>query len=275
MHDHQGFENFRRERNKRRMEGGPLRPLGQNASVLRELEEAEQREVRNQQLTREVHEFFADATRTAATIVSQVAETAEERLQESVAQEMSEFLTDTMRRVQEFVQLVQVSAPPGLAQKDIEANIQNIVGATLDEFRFAGDAATAEAHAGQDPFATDLDLPEQGAPQGRAAPQEDEDGMAPRLSLGEHLGTTDADTDAEPTYEASEDEPSPIEEHFVAQVLEDEAEMFGDETESSSPFMRWFQELSQDDERTRNALRLLVRGNFMTKDEAREIYRAR
>lgn len=155
MHD-QGFENFRRERNKRRMEAGPLRPMGQNASVLRELEEVEAREVRNQQLTREVHEFFAEATRTAASIVTQVAEHAETEVQAAVTHEMTEFLAETMRRVQQFVELVQVSTPEGVAHRDVEVNMQNIVGHVLDSFRFAGDAVTAEAHVGQDPFRTPL-----------------------------------------------------------------------------------------------------------------------
>lgn len=162
MHD-QGFQNFRRERNKRRMEAGPLRPMGQNASVLRELEEVEAREVRNQQLTREVHEFFAEATRTAASIVTQVAEHAETEVQAAVTHEMTEFLAETMRRVQQFVELVQVSTPDGVAQCDVEANMQNIVGHVLDGFRFAGDAVTAEAHVGKDPFRTPLgacDAPE-------------------------------------------------------------------------------------------------------------------
>jgi hypothetical protein len=164
MHDQDGFENFRRERNKRRMESGPLRPMGQNAAVLRELEEVEAREVRNQQLTREVHEFFAEATRTAASIVTQVAEHAETEVQEAVTHEMTEFLAETMRRVQEFVELVQVSTPDGVAQRDVAVNMQNIVGHVLDSFRFAGDAVTAEAHVGQDPFRTPLD--------GEAAPSE-------------------------------------------------------------------------------------------------------
>ncbi len=157
MHDQDGFENFRRQRNKRRLEAGPLRPMGQNAAVLRELEEVEAREVRNQQLTREVHEFFAEATRTAASIVTQVAEHAEIEVQEAVTLEMTEFLAETMRRVQEFVELVQVTTPDGIAQREVEANMQNIVGHVLDSFRFAGDAVTAEAHLGQDPFRTPLD----------------------------------------------------------------------------------------------------------------------
>jgi len=174
MHDQQGFENFRRERNKRRMEAGPLRPMGQNASVLRELEEVEAREVRNQQLTREVHEFFAEATRTAASIVTQVAEHAETEVQAAVTHEMTEFLAETMRRVQQFVELVQVSTPEGVAQRDVEVNMQNIVGHVLDSFRFAGDAVTAEAHVGQDPFRTPLGACEtqddSGLPDGAVSP---------------------------------------------------------------------------------------------------------
>ena len=156
--DLERFESFRRERNRRRLEGGPTRHLGKQASVLRELEEAENREIRNQQLTREVQEFFEEATRTAASIVSQVAETAEEQLQRTVADEMSEFLTATIRRAQEFVQLVRTSGGE-VSNTELTANLHNIVGPKLDEFRFEGDAATAEHHVGRDPFAIRTDGP--------------------------------------------------------------------------------------------------------------------
>jgi hypothetical protein len=248
MHDHQGFESFRRERNKRRMEGGPLRPLGQNASILRELEEAEAKEVRNQQLTREVHEFFAEATRQAASIVTHVTENAEAELHETVAHEMAEFLADSMRRVQMFVELVKRTSPPGIATQDLDTNMQNIVGQVLDEFRFAGDVTTAEAHVGQDPFATDTGF----------GGDLDDRSQTPQGGL--------------PAW--TDDGPAEIEEHLVAELL-GRAPAPQPEPAEGIALRRWFERLCADDEQLKATLKLLVRSEVMSKDEARAIYRER
>ena len=256
MHDLNGFESFRRERNKRRYEEGPLRPLGQNAAILREIEEADAREARNQQLTREVQDFFAEATRTAATIVAQVAESAEQQHQESVAHEMSDFLSATIRRAQLFVELMRDCERRGVAQTDVQPNMSNLVGPILDEFRFAGDASTAEAHVGQDPFATELDAM-LATPEAEAAPQAAQPATARPASRA---------------AAAPREEASPIEDHLVAEVLG----TGGSEVGNSPDALRvWFDALRDDDQRLQFALKVLVRSQVMTKDEARAIYRQR
>src|SRR5690606_2533202 len=67
------FDAFRSERKRVRAKLGPQTSvLGYENNALRELEKVEAREVRDQQLTREVHDFFAAATRQAAAIVEKV-----------------------------------------------------------------------------------------------------------------------------------------------------------------------------------------------------------
>ena len=70
------FDAFRRDRKKVRAMLGPQNSvLGYENQALRELEQVEAREVREQQLSREVHDFFAEATKQAASIVEKVSST--------------------------------------------------------------------------------------------------------------------------------------------------------------------------------------------------------
>ncbi|MFO1051978.1 MAG: hypothetical protein U1F36_07170 [Planctomycetota bacterium] len=228
------FESYRRERNKRRLEGAPQREMGDNATVLRQLEEAEVKEVREQQITREVHEFLQAATKQAAGIVAHVTETAEERLRESVSSEMAEFLRETIRRVQEFMVHVSTVGQQGIARKELEPHMQNLVGPALDGFRFAGDASTAEQHIGQDPFRTEVD----GSP------------------------VTDP-----------EDEGSDQVETGMTSLGSAFASLQGAKKPPAVPALQqWFKTLLIDEERTKEALKVLVRGGFMSKDEARAIW---
>lgn len=154
----QGFDDYRRERKRMRAKIGPQpTSLGYENSALRELEQVEAQEVRDQQLTREVHEFFATATRQAAAIVEKVARDAQQEAGQRVEQEMESFLIDALTRMNNFVLAVlQVKRGP-VAETQMEPKIGNLEGASLDEFRWSGTAEVADKHIGQDPFATDVD----------------------------------------------------------------------------------------------------------------------
>lgn len=155
----QGFDAFRRERKRaKRAMGTQNSVLGYENSALRELEQVEEREVRDQQLSREVHDFFAAATRQAAAIVEKVAHDAEEQAGERMQGEVQTFLMDTLQRMNGFIMSVmQQQASSGVAETHIEPDVKHLVGKDLDEFRHEGNAETFEAHIGQDPFATDLE----------------------------------------------------------------------------------------------------------------------
>lgn len=153
------FEGFRRNRKRRKLEAGPQRNLGRRAGVLRELEATEAKEMANERMSREVHEFFSDATRTAAEIVARVTEEVECEHSEHITTDMIEFLHDAVNRAQEMIlQLRGRDDISTIGVAEMEANIHNIVGATLDAFRDEGTAQLDDKHIGQDPFATDADL---------------------------------------------------------------------------------------------------------------------
>lgn len=154
----QGFDDYRRERKRMRAKIGPQpTALGYENSALRELEQVEAQEVRDQQLTREVHEFFATATRQAAAIVEKVARDAQQEAGQRVEQEMESFLIDALTRMNNFVLAVLQVKRGGVAETQMEPKIGNLEGASLDEFRWSGTAEVADKHIGQDPFAIDVD----------------------------------------------------------------------------------------------------------------------
>ncbi len=158
--DDSGFEGYRRDRKRRHLATtGPKRDMGRRAGVLRELEQAEHEEMRNEQMSREVHEFFSDATRTAASIVAKVAEEQETVQCENISQDMLEFLHDAISRAQALITQLRSRQGGGVGMETIETDVHNIVGQQLDQFRHEGTAQLHDKHIGQDPFA-DVELPD-------------------------------------------------------------------------------------------------------------------
>lgn len=154
----QGFDDFRKERKRIQAKIGRAGGLHDyHNQALRELEQAEEREVREQQLTREVHEFFAAATRQAASIVDRVARDAEREAGQRIEQEMEAFLIDALARMNTLVVAVLKERRGAVAETRKEPSVGNLVGPLLDEFRSAGTADIGDKHVGQDPFATAID----------------------------------------------------------------------------------------------------------------------
>lgn len=263
-----GFEDYRRERNKRRLNSAPRRDLGANARVLKELEQAEMAEARNQQLTREVHDFFTEATRTAAEIVQKVSLEQIHQVEDQLSSEMADFLAETIRRAQEFVSLIQVTMNPDIAETEVIANMQNLVGRSLDEFRSAGTAQLADKHLGLDPFALELDLAKQEEQKAPTPEEEPEDEQLLDLAAIEPL--VDTVPELAPGPDATETEPEPeskMEDHLVATA----------EPEPPAPTPAidesWFLRLKGDPDKLKTSLKVLVRSGMMSKDEALAIYR--
>lgn len=263
-----GFEEYRRQRERRRRAAGPsARVLSGPADALRELEEAEAREERDRQLSREVHEFFQSATQKAAGIVRKVAETAKEQADEQLSSEMEQFLLETLQRMESFVASLMFKKQGGVAEEQIEPHIRNIVGRQLDQFRSAGSDG-GQRHLGMDPTATDLEdivrgfrarLP--GLPQMAAAadPEADEShtlGGAPRADIEEHLV---AEMHREMQPEEQEDPRHGGSAHGEAAPAE------------PNPAAA----RANDLERFKEALKTLVRQGTMSKAEARAAWEAR
>lgn len=154
--DLEAFERYRRDRKRRHMEhAAPSRAFGQNAAVVEQLEKAEQREARNERLTREVHEFFSDATRTAAGIMARISEAEETAYEQRMGAEIGEFLSEVIRHAEAFLQRVRLAGPNAGAH-ELEPMMQNLVGRALDAFRSEGTANLEDKHIGQDPFRSEL-----------------------------------------------------------------------------------------------------------------------
>ncbi|MCB9878559.1 MAG: hypothetical protein H6835_13260 [Planctomycetes bacterium] len=253
------FDTFRQERQRSRAKAGPQPSvLGYENAALRELEQVEQREIRDQQLSREVHDFFAAATKKAASIVERVAQDAEKQIGERVEVEVEGFLMDALSRMNTFILTVlQQRRFQGVAETHVEPSVGNIVGPGLDEFRWAGTPEGREAHIGQDPFDTPV-----------------EDVQAEFRAVVAGLEGAEADAAV------------PIEEHLVAEMTSEEtapdatAANDAELDESSEPPQDATEDATPVDpqaelEQFKSALKALVRQGVLGREEARAAWMAR
>jgi hypothetical protein len=260
------FDNYRRERKRMQAKLGlaTTRPATYDNDALRELEQVEAREVREQRLTREVHEFFASATRQAATIVEKVSKDAEEQAGLRVEQEMESFLIDALARMNAFVVTVLQQKRPPVAEENVEPKMANLPGAVLDEFRWAGTAEVGDKHIGQDPFATDVDevRAEFRAQVGESTTEQPGENATP---IDQHLvaAVTPEAPPADAGKDAKKDARKDGKKGKAAPAADDDAVEPGMPTPAA--------EL----ERFKAALKSLVAQGTMSKDEARAAWQTR
>lgn len=278
-HTDQGFDDFVRERKRVRAKLGPQQSvLGYENQALRELEQVEAREVRDQQLTREVHDFFAAATQKAAAIVERVAHEAQAQAGQQLEVEVERFLIDALSRMNTFVvNLMQQRRYANVAETQIEPHVGHIVGPGLDEFRWEGTAAIPDKHIGQDPFATTVEEVQRefraavGAMQGVAEPV---------ASIEDHLvaetETEDVPSDASVPAPADGAEAEPGDADGAA------AAAATDRPAAAEPTVQpdgadAEHEPSPDQELAayKNALKALVRQGVMRREEARAAWLTR
>ena len=152
-----GFESYRRERQRRTLNGGKSSAAQQDhRTALRELEAVEAKEERSRALARDVHDFFESATRMAANIVSRVAQSARLEVDSKLHGEVEEFLADALHRLEEVVLGFVARNHGPEATEEVEPRMRNMVGEVLDNFRKMGTAAPTK-HLGEDPMQKDLD----------------------------------------------------------------------------------------------------------------------
>lgn len=272
----QGFDDFRKERKRMQAKIGPQAPtLGYENQALRELEQVEAREVRDQQLTREVHDFFQAATRQAASIVERVAKDALQETGARVEQEMESFLIDSLTRMNTFIMAVLKERRGPVAETRMEPSVGNIVGPSLDEFRFAGTSAVEDKHIGQDPFDTPVDDVQREFREqvGQASGATDE---AP-MPIDQHLVAAvqpadEAATDDAPPPPAAAVPPrptaAPAPAAMPATSRTTAALPMPSETKAAAG-------ANADLERFKEALKSLVRQGTMTRDEAKAAWQTR
>ena len=152
------FDAFRRDRQRAKsLAPSKTAARAHDNAALQELERVEAMEARERRLAREVHEFFSEATRQAASIVEKVALDAESAAASALQAEMQSFLSDAAGRMSSFVSNAMRTAHRGeRGARDIQPDLKQLVGAELDGFRYAGAPTLRDAHIGKDPFVTDL-----------------------------------------------------------------------------------------------------------------------
>ena len=287
------FDAFRRERKRVQAKMGPQASvLGYENNALRELEQVEAKEIRDQQLTREVHDFFAAATRQAAAIVERVSHDAETQASERMQGEVEGFLIDTLSRMNGFIMTVmQKRRNVNVAEAHVEPDVKHLVGPELDEFRYEGTPEVRDAHIGQDPFATPLD----DVRREFLAVVADMDGEHhPAESIDDHLvaemteDPADQDEMPESGYAESEDSEPDYEAAASGDAaqgsLQDEAEdesaaaQLSEQEEDAHRAMLDEEPLptvAEELETFKGALKALVRQGVMQREEARAAWNAR
>ena len=276
----QGFDDFRKARKRMQARLGPTNSANANYenAALRELEQAEQREAQDQRLTRDVHDFFAAATRQAAAIVEKVAKDALQETGERVEAEMEAFLIDALARMNTFILKVLKEKRGPIAETAVEPSIGNLVGKTLDAFRSAGTADMLDKHIGQDPFETPVDDVQRelrrslGSAAGPAEPASvpiDEHLVA---AVQEEESAPDSEQPDEPAAAASDEAeealpppPAPVSRTTAAR--EPAAVAAAKAAPAAAP--------TNDLDRFKEALKALVRQGTMTRDEARIAWQTR
>ncbi len=283
----QGFDDYRRERKRMRAKIGPQpTALGYENQALRELEQVEAREIQDQRLTREVHEFFATATRQAAAIVERVSRDAQQEAGQKVEQEMESFLIDALARMNNFVLTVLHHKRAGVAETQMEPSLGNLQEGSLDEFRWSGTAEGTDKHIGQDPFSIDL---EDVRREFRSQVGESGDGPAVAVPIDQHLVAAVSDAVADdaakeakattaakpatgagaPKAAASPAAPKVEPASLAAPAASKPAAPVAPAAETSPGGG------IDDLERFKGALKALVRQGVMSRDEARAAWQAR
>jgi hypothetical protein len=245
------FELYRRERERRRLATNePQRTVTPDHSAAKQLEQVEADELHDKRLTREVHDFFAAATRTAANIVSKVSAGAQAEAAERLKREMQEFLVASLKRMNIFVRSI-LPMDDQVAEATLDTDMRNLVGPALDGFRAEGTAPVGDKHFGMNPFATDPD--------------------AVKEELGRVRGDTPEPAAAEegqPVAPRIAAERPAIEEHLVAELAREvPAEGATDGDRDGPP--------AETLDRFKAALKQMVRQGLMSQDEARAAWRAK
>lgn len=273
------FERFRKERQRVRTKTNPAPAPGGGeefgTEALRELQQVEQRELRDQRLTREVHDFFAEATQQAKSIVERVSQDAETETTQKVERDMEAFLLDAWTRMNEFVAAMMRERRGQIAETQVEPSVGNIVGPRLDEFRFAGTAQLGDKHLGQDPFEIDVDAVQREFKHRVGSIRKDEgQQVVPIDRKAVAMIELEEDEDTIPDEEPANEEPSaPLAQEVV---LPPAPPAVTRTTAATAPAPAATAKGDVADmQRFREALKQLVRQGAMTRDEALAAWQAR
>ncbi len=158
--EEQEFERFRRERQRGRTQRGSVQGgafLGgfgsdQGDPPFRDFARPDCPKEREQRISNDVQDFFAEATKHAKTIVERVAREANAAAKTGVEREVELFLLDALERMNDFVIDRIALEGEGADEHDVSPTMMNLVGDALDEFRESGTASTEDKHLGKNPF---------------------------------------------------------------------------------------------------------------------------
>ncbi len=118
------FENFRREKKMRALQRELQRRMeSRQGQILKLIEQEERTEVLERRIQREMHEFFEDSTKLAASVLAEVAEQKAREISAQITREMQEFFKEVLLRAERTIQGIRLSHPGHEPQADLETHL--------------------------------------------------------------------------------------------------------------------------------------------------------
>ena len=145
------FEEFRRERMKRRKISKRSHPVCSQSEVWSLVDAHEARESQDRWLKAEACDFFGHARESVASLVGNVSELRQRDVSDQVIREMKEFLVESVRRANKLMTALALSMNHA-GEAHLPASLRNLGSRDLDAFRAAGTARLEDKHFGQDPL---------------------------------------------------------------------------------------------------------------------------
>ena len=269
------FENFRREKKMRALQRELQRRMeSRQGQILKLIEQEERTEVLERRIQREMHEFFEDSTKLAASVLAEVAEQKAREISAQITREMQEFFKEVLLRAERTIQGIKLAHPGKAPQADLETHLDPDLSQA-----FGGQPKEPEESqeaSWQDPMT--------GPPQEASFPSEPQapSPLPEETSTG---GEEESFLEGSEVYVPEPEEekaagPSPVSgEVREIQMEEDEDDFLPDEKvqeeteEDEQEKMKLvLQSLAKDPEKLKKALTALYRAGVIQKEEARSLY---
>ena len=145
------FEEFRRERMKRRKISKRSHPVCAQSEVWSLVDAHEARESRDGWLNAEACDFFGHVRESVASVVGEVSELRQRDVSDQVIREMEEFLVESVRRANKLMTALALSMNHA-GEAHLPASLRNLDSGDLDAFRAAGTARLEDKHFGKGPL---------------------------------------------------------------------------------------------------------------------------
>ncbi len=260
------FENFRREKKMRALQRELQRRMeSRQGQILKLIEQEERTEVLERRIQREMHEFFEDSTKLAASVLAEMAEQKAREISARITREMQEFFREILLRAERTIQGIRVTHKDDGPETDLETHLDP------DLSQAFGGRPKTEARGEDAPPAGSPapPRPEERKPSREEEPRKEE--MEEEPSREETL--LGGEVYVPEPEELESHSPDPGETREIQMEEEEDDFLPEEEDEGQEERMRAIlQSLSRDPKKLKEALTALFRAGVIDREEARSLY---